>query len=80
MSILLNYADAYVIPHDEAKEWAMDYINRPGEFPALIKAGLIEDTPAKRKASIMAYCKWMYEQSSTYRVRESLKEEMKEAA
>jgi hypothetical protein len=51
------------------------YIKKPGEFPALIAAGLIEPTEGERKASIQAYLTGEVERSVTGRIRSEIAEE-----
>jgi hypothetical protein len=54
-SLIHRYADCYGIDRQEAVDHVNAYINRPGEFPRLIEAGLIETTKEARSASIKAY-------------------------
>jgi hypothetical protein len=74
-SIIRTYADIFGLDFEEVKEWVNAYIKRPGEFPALIAAGLIEPTEAERKASIQAYLAAEIDRSVTGRIRSEIAEE-----
>ena len=68
-SIIFVYADTFGLDREEVKAWVMAYIKRPGEFPRLIEAGLIEDTEEKRKESIQAYLQREVDNSTAGRIR-----------
>jgi hypothetical protein len=75
MSIIRDYATIYGLDYQEVLGWVNSYIKKPGEFPALIAAGLIEPTEAERKASIQAYLTGEVERSVTGRIRSEIAEE-----
>lgn len=80
MSIVIQYADTFGIDRKEVTDWVNAYIRRPGEFPRLIEAGLIEDTEAKRKESIKRYMEEALANSVTGRIRQDIQSEYREAA
>jgi glycine cleavage system protein P-like pyridoxal-binding family len=62
------------LDREEVKKWAIDYIKRPGEFPRLIEAGLIEATEQERKESLQAYVRYCIAQSTTGRIKQQIAE------
>ena len=55
--VIQKYATVYDISVQEVVDWVNAYINLPGEFPALIAAGVIEPAEKDRAQSIMEYIK-----------------------
>ena len=74
-SIIHTYADTFGIDREEVMQWVKDYIKKPGLFPRLIEAGLIEDTEAKRKESIQSYLQGEVDRSVAGRIRCEIAEE-----
>ena len=80
MSIVIQYADSFGISRKEVTDWVNDYIKRPGEFPRLIEAGLIEDTEAKRRESIKQYLERELASTVSGRIRQDIQNAHREAA
>lgn len=63
-----RFADCFGCEVEEVVSWINAYIERPGEFPAVIEVGAMEDTPAKRKESILGYVRARLADSLTDRI------------
>ena len=66
-----RYAAIFGMDADEVVAWMNDYIERPGEFPALIAAGQVEMDEAARRSSVQAYVKRCVDESVTSRIKEA---------
>lgn len=76
---IVAYANTFGIDVQEVWAWVDQYVNRPGELPWMIEAGVIEGAEKERATSIMGYIKSELDNSIAGRIKAEMRE-LREAA